>query len=142
MKLRSTFAAIAATTALTGAVLLTEAAHAKPCIFSQGGITENSAPESPVVDPTSQVNGSDFNKLGIMGAGFAVLGGLFAGGMMLKRKFDRKAEPLTEQEIPTADQTEQLPESLYVPSSFAIEVPKEALRSSQAVEEAELTSVR
>lgn len=142
MKFRSTFAAITAATALTGGVFLTESAHAKPCIFSQGGITESTTPTSPIADPTSQANLGDFNKLGIMGAGFAVLGGLLAGGIMLKQKFDRKAEPVTEQEITATAQAEELPELLYVPSEFAIEVPKEALRSIQVEEKSELTSVR
>lgn len=155
MKLKSTFAAIAATTVLMGAVL-PNAAQAKPCIFSQqGGITD-SAPADPALNSPTEAGVDGLSRLGIVGAGFALLGSLLAGGMVLKRRFDRQPEPLVEQEIPTeAQSNEELNEQsiasaepLFVPSSFGIEVPPEALRSiqesaaSESVSESALTSVR
>lgn len=145
MKLKSTLAAIAATTVLMGAVL-PNAAQAKPCIFSQqGGITD-SAPSDSSLDPTTQAGMDGWSRLGMVGSGFALLGGLLAGGVVLKRRFDRQPEPLVEQEIPTeAQSSEQFSESaepLFAPSRFGIEVPPEALRSIQKSEESDLTSVR
>jgi|GEM_PF-6341607 hypothetical protein len=149
MKLKSAFAAIAAATTLTGAVLLT-AGQAQACIYSQkGGITDSAPSSSPTVDPTTtQANLGDLSKLGIVGAGFAVFGGLLAGGVFLKRRLDRKFEPLTEElqiEVLPNDLPEPLSEPRYVSSEFAIQVPPEVIRSLHAseevAEESELTSV-
>ncbi|MBD2092038.1 hypothetical protein H6F67_19505 [Microcoleus sp. FACHB-1515] len=144
MKLKSAFAAIAATTALTGAVLITTTAQAQPCIYGeQGGITNTTPSDAPSIDPiTTQADVGNLNKLGIVGASFAILGSLFAGGMLLKQRFDRKSEPLIE-ESQTEVLPSQLPEPLFEPSEFVIVIPPEVLQSIQASEVSdELTSAR
>ncbi|WNZ27733.1 hypothetical protein HJG54_33370 [Leptolyngbya sp. NK1-12] len=145
MKLKSTIAAVVATSALVGAVLLPEMAQAKPCIFSQqGGITDSAPSSNPTADPTTtQADLNDLNKLGIVGASFAVLGGLLAGGVFLKRRFDRKSEPLEADMQPEVLPT-QLANPLAVPTEFAIEIPPEVIQSIRATEESnsELTSAR
>lgn len=142
MKLKFAFAAIAATTALTGAVLLTATGQAQACIYGeQGGITNTTPSDVPPVDLTStQADIGNLNQLGIVGASFAVLGSLFAGGVILKRRFDRKSEPLIEEETQT-ELPNQLPEPLFEPSEFSIAIPPEVLQSINS-EESDLTSVR
>lgn len=145
MKLKSAFAAIAATTALTGAVLLTTTAQAQPCIYGeQGGITNTAPSDAPSIDPTStQADVGNLNRLGIVGPSFAVLSSFFAGGVFLKRRFDRKSEPLIQEETQTEALPNQLPEPLFVPSEFSIVIPPEVLQSIKTSEESdELTSVQ
>lgn len=138
MNLKSTFVAIAATTALTGAVLVPATVQAKPCFFSQqGGMIDSTSLIDPANPTTVQATTGDFKPVGIAGA---ILGSLFAGGMMLKRRFHRPVAPLK----PT--QAEGIPEPLsedaFVVSEFAIEIPKAALQSARPSDEADLTSIR
>lgn len=153
MKFKSAFAAIAATTALTGAVFLAETVQAKPCIFSQPNQATDGAPPSAPTEPTTtQADLGKFNKLGIVGGSLALFGGFLAGGVMLKRRLDRTA-PLTEAAPAEAlsdqvllDQVlpDQVSEPLFAPSDFAIEIPPAVLESIRETEapKSELNSAR
>lgn len=143
MRLRQKFAAIAASTTLMGTFFLVEIAHATPCIYGQqGGVTEGTPSDTPVTGTTTaQAEFDNFNKLGLVGAGFAVLGGFLAGGVILKRQLDRKSEPLAEEVHVEVSPTEPS-EPCFVTSEFRIVIPPEVRQSLQASQGSELNSVR
>lgn len=142
MKLKFTLAAIAATATLSGTVLL-GAGQAQACMFSkQGGITD-SAPSSNPAPTTTGVDSGNFNKLGMVGAGVALLGGLLGGGLLLKQRFDRQSQPSIGEEVP-AEALPELTEPIAASTPFAIEVPREVIESLNAstADESELASVK
>lgn len=129
--------------ALITAVSLAQVASASPCALSGKGISNlgmsDNSPGSidTSIDTSdltsSEVNGlSDFNAWGLAGLGFAAA--VATGGVLLKGWLQRKHESVSEASS-EAPQTHLSSDSAFETSTFAIEVPPEALRSLDAVEE-------
>jgi hypothetical protein len=122
----------ALSTAVVSTVLLASLASASPCIYGKSSTSAadlGSNPSSGLTDNQLNSNKFDLNKLGIVGAGFAALFGLYAGSTVLKARFAKQ----TSAEVPQSEAYVELP-------TFPIIVPPEALASTEDEESAESES--
>lgn len=116
--------------AVVGTVLSASLAAASPCPYKNwsnptDSVTSNDP--SSLTDNQLSANKPDFNKLGIVGAGFAALFGLYAGGMVLKARFAKRQAPnFAEASQSDAEIYAEKPVEL---PTFSIVVPAEALAS-------------
>lgn len=130
--------------AVVGTVLSASLAAAGPCPYKSWlNPTDSVTSNDPSSLTDNQLNASkpDFNKLGIVGAGFAALFGLYAGGTALKARFAKRQAP-NSAEVPQSD-AETYAERIAELPTFPIVVPTEALTSvSEDQESAESTITR
>jgi hypothetical protein len=125
----------ALSTAIAGSVLLASIASASPCPFKNGlNPTDSATPIEPSSLTDNQLNSNkpDFNKLGIVGAGFAALFGLYAGSTVLKARLTKRQAPVAE--MPQSEAEMYAEKSAELPT-FPIIVPAEALTSVSEDEE-------
>ncbi len=122
----------ALSTAVVGTVLLASIASASPCSYGKSWSNPaDSVSNSPSGLTDNQLDSSkfDFNKLGMVGAGFAALLGLYAGSTVLKARLAKRQAPeLAEVPQAEAETYAELP-------TFPILVPAEALDSTSEDEE-------
>lgn len=130
--------------AVLGTVLSASLASAGPCPYKNWSNPTDSVTST---DPSSltdnQLNSSklDFNKLGLVGAGFAALFGLYTGSTVLKARF-AKRQASSVDEVPQSEAEIYAERPAELPS-FPIVVPAEALTSvSEDRESAEPTVAR
>lgn len=115
---------ILAATAVAGSILLSTANSSLACPFSKFNGKTFTADGTPSLNLSNQ---SNFNKLGIIGAG-AVLGMLALGGLAV-RASAAKAETEPQEDFPEV-------------SSFSIPIPPEVLAEiEETADEEKLTSV-
>lgn len=122
--------------AIVGTVLSASLAAAGPCPYKSwsnptDSVTSNDP--SSLTDNQLNANQPDFNKLGIVGAGFAALFGLYAGGMVLKARFAKRQAP-NFAEVPQSN-AETYAERFAELPTFPIVVPTEALTSGSENQE-------
>ncbi|GAB4378668.1 MAG: hypothetical protein Kow00121_31070 [Elainellaceae cyanobacterium] len=128
--------------ALATAFTLTLATSSSACMFSgtKGGFdpiaTDSPAGSDTAIDGFDSISRS-MESSGLnrwkLGAGLVAVAGLVAGGLALKARHSRTSEAFA----PEASQADLLTEDAFAASTFAIEVPPEALRSTTAAEDTE-----